>query len=56
MPGFTTNGLSKKSGGPNPEDDGHLKRVKAISRENARLANETPMTQEQTEEISKRST
>jgi len=56
MPGLTTNGLSKKSGGPKPEDDEHLKRVKAISRENARLAKEIPMTQEQAEEISKRST
>jgi hypothetical protein len=56
MPGLTTNGLSKKSGGPQPEDDQHSKPVKAISRENARLANETPMTQEQAEEISKRST
>jgi hypothetical protein len=51
MPGLTTNGLSKKSGGPKPEDD-----EQAISRENARLANETPMTQEQAEEISKRPT
>ena len=56
MPGLTTNGLSKKNGGPKPEDDEHLKCVKAISRENARLANETPMTQEQAEEISKWST
>jgi hypothetical protein len=56
MAGLTTNGLSKKSGGSKPEDDQHLKRVKAISRENPRLANETPMTQEQAEEISKRST
>ena len=56
MPDLTTNGLSKKSGGPKPEDDEHLKRVKAISRENARLANETPMTQQHAEEISKRST
>jgi hypothetical protein len=53
MPGLTTNGLSKTSGGPKPGDDEHLKRVKAISRENA---NETPMTNEQAEEISKRST
>jgi hypothetical protein len=56
MPGLTTNGLGKKSGGPKPEDDEHLNRVKAISPENARLANETPMTQEQAEEISKQST
>jgi hypothetical protein len=56
MPGLTTNGLSKKSGGPEPEDDEHLKHVKAIDRENARLANEAPMTHEQAEEISKRST
>jgi hypothetical protein len=56
MPGLPTNGLSKKSGGLQPEDDEHLKRIKAISRENTRLANETPMTQEQAEEISKRST
>jgi hypothetical protein len=56
MPGLTTNVLSKKCGGPKSEDDQHLKPVKAISRENARLANETPMTQEQAEEISKRST
>jgi hypothetical protein len=56
LAGLTTNGLSKKSGGPKPEDDEHLKRVKAISRENARPANETPMTQEHAEEISKRST
>ena len=55
MPGLTTNVL-KKSGGPKSEDDQHLKPVKAISRENARLANETLMTQEQAEEISKRST
>jgi hypothetical protein len=54
MPGLTTNVLSKKSRGPKPEDDQHLKPVKAVSRENARLANETLMTQ--AEEISKRST
>jgi hypothetical protein len=42
MPGLTTNGLSKTSGGPKPEDDKHLKRVEAVSRENARLANENP--------------
>jgi hypothetical protein len=53
MPGLTTSGLSKTSGRPRPEDDEHLKRVKAVNRENA---NETPMTQEQAEEISKRST
>jgi hypothetical protein len=56
MPGLTTNGFSKTSGGPKPKDDEHLKRVKAVNRENSRLANEIPMTQEQAEEISKRST
>jgi hypothetical protein len=42
MPGLTTNGLSKTSVGPGPEDDEHLKRVQAVNRENARLANEIP--------------
>ena len=56
MPGLATNVLSKKSGGTKSEDDQHLKPVKAISRENAQLANETLMTQEQAEEISRRST
>jgi hypothetical protein len=56
MPGLTTNGLSKTSGGPKPKDDEHSKRVQAVNRENARLANEIPMTQAQAEEISKRST
>ena len=56
MPGLTTNRLSKTSGLPAPEDDEHLKRVQAVNRENARPANEIPMTQEQAEEISKRST
>jgi len=53
LPGLTTSGLSKTSGRPKPEDDEHLKRVKPVKRENA---NETPMTHEQAEEISKRST
>jgi hypothetical protein len=56
MPGPATKALSKTSGSPKPEDDEHLKRVEAVSRENARPANETPMTQEQAEEIRKRST
>jgi hypothetical protein len=56
MPGLTTNGLRKTSGGPKPKDDKHSKRVQAVNRDNARLANEIPMTQEQAEEISKRST
>jgi hypothetical protein len=55
MRGLTTNGFSKTSGGPKPEDDKHLKRV-AVSREHVRVATETTMTQEQAEEISKRST
>jgi hypothetical protein len=53
MPSSATNGLSKTS---KPEDDEHLKRLEAVGRENARLANEAPITQEQAEEISKRST
>jgi hypothetical protein len=53
-PGLTTNGLSKTSGGLKPEDNEHLKRVEAVSRENARLANEIPTAQ--AEEISERST
>jgi hypothetical protein len=56
MPGFPTNGLSRTSGDPKPEDDEHLERVNAVNRENARLANDIPMTQEQAEEIGKRST
>jgi hypothetical protein len=55
MPGLT-NGLRKTSGGPKPKDYEHSKRVQAVNRENARLAKEIPMTQEQAEEISKRST
>jgi hypothetical protein len=56
MPGLTTNGLRKTSGGPKPKDDEHSKRVQAVNRDNARLVKEIPMTQEQAEEISKRST
>ena len=56
MPSSATNGLSKTNGGPKPEDDEHLKRLEEVSRENARLVNETPLTREQAEEISRRST
>jgi hypothetical protein len=45
----------KTSGPAKPAADEHLERVESVSRENARLANETPMTKVQAEEISKRS-
>jgi hypothetical protein len=40
----------------NPTQDQHLKNLEAVSAENARLANETPLTKEQAEDISRRST
>jgi hypothetical protein len=46
----------KASDTPKPANDEHSKRLAEVSAENARLANETPLTKEQAEEISKRST
>jgi hypothetical protein len=34
----------------------HLKRVEEVARDNAKLANETPLTKEQAEELSRRAT
>jgi hypothetical protein len=45
----------KTCGGPKPADDEHSKRLENVSAENAKLPNETPLTQEQAEDISKRS-